>query len=464
MSANGMSALQEEFAQFYAEKTARDAEQATQQPVSDEQRKTIGEMTARAAQSQSLATTSIDGYKSLGLGDPTVNRVVQMRAEDREHDLQKELRLYNDGLMLWRSVLECQMKMNKTFDDEALAKNMRSGKLYEGYTRLCQFAQHDLGIKALVSDGSAPLFPTGYSADIIDAVFVPTSLPGILQNVQIPRSPFMWPVANLLTHHARPAGANLSNAGVMVSPTNEVFANTTFNAGYLQNLVVVDWEAEQDAIIELIKQMARSIQFALEDIILNGDSAKSLDSDADYTGAIMMRDGLRKYAKTNGLEADDLAANSATTWTPSCFQSMMTRFNQAYVVPRDDVVMVVPANYDWHFLCDPSWVNFQTAYAAGSLAGITQGTITSFFGVKKAITSYLSDKMANGRNTGKGTTSAIVAFNRNAWVIAHQGAPTTEVIRDPEGVQYRIVTNFRVDPIRAWRPGDASVSVSYNVK
>ena len=174
--------------------------------------------------------------------------------------------------------------------------------------------------------------------------------------------------------------------------------------------------------------------------------------------------GLRKLAWTGGTSVDDVAALTATSWTPHCFTKMMTRMYSPY--DTSDTVVIFPDKLQYVIDADSAWANYQSAaVVTAQLANTVVGYNTMIYGKQIVKSSYIPKTMVNGYNTGAGSNNAaVIAFNPKCFAIATQGTPFLDVQRKSAQTQYELVQGRRVD-FKNWYNAVSypAVSVSFIV-
>lgn len=347
----------------------------------------------------------------------------------------------------------------------------------QGYDWYKYCKEQLVATKAINPVDNPDWFPAEYSSTAIEPVFTERRLPGLVTNIVIPRSPFLWPLGFLATDKARSAGRNYGDTPSLSAPNSLPTGKVTFTTDFLQSRIPLPWEAEMNAIVEggLISQAALRIQqsltFALEAMILNGDAGSAAHMDTaitDNTVAERHRDGLRKHADTLNTESYGLLVSSQ--FTPASLTKATLLLDDGYLQDPDEIVHVLSPRTLIALRAATEWANFQLAYAAtGNLAAIVQGTVPSFYGETLLRSAEMPTTMSVGsaelghsRNTGLGTNTASVTFNKRNYWLARQDGATLDVIRDPEAVQFRMVLNLAVD-FRPVRPTDKTVAVCENV-
>jgi hypothetical protein len=324
--------------------------------------------------------------------------------------------------------------------------------------KLRSFGELQARIKGLgiaVDGAGADFVPDSFSSTLVEEMQLDRKIPGLVQQRTIPRSPYKSPVSGVagLPYLISEQTGDPATRIPVSTPTTD---DQTYTAKVIGLRVPISFEFDEDSIVsseEYVRaQIAQTIANGLETMILNGDASGATHRDTVVTAANDCRrtwDGLRYLAHVATACEYDCATVSApatAAFEEGDFVRTMGKLSEN--ARLDDLVAVVSKRGALTIAANAAslWPSFITMDKAGSQAINVNGLLGYAFGVPIVVSSYMSNTLhTDGTDTGLGSTSGLMIFARNAFVLATLRGVTIETVRDVESQQFRVVGTYRAD-------------------
>lgn len=386
---------------------------------------------------------------NLTVGQKQLLNVCLMHVSDEKKDEMREKGIeipkgQNDGIS------EDQLKHARNRADYAI-KMARQTATYGG--------------KALTTGGSgsgAELIPTDLSGELMQRMYLESQLANemVSQEIDMPTNPFEFPLRTTRTRFYRGSEAPGSNPTESTPGTGLI----TLNAKKLIGFSEYSYEADEDSIVAvlpmLLDNMAQGAADALEDAIINGDTAASQDSDASAGDASTLFDGLRKLALAGSL-ASDLSTGGISFANVQAMRKMLKRWG---VRPRDLIIVVGPQGYN-DLVGLEETLTFEKVGNA-SAARILTGEAGSIGGMRIVVSSQIREDLnASGVYDGSTTTKgSFLLVHRPSWILGVKRQMTVEVDMDKKRQVNEVIASFRRDFVPKETPSTTipSVVLGYN--
>ena len=299
--------------------------------------------------------------------------------------------------------------------------------------------------KALTTTGSglgAEFVPQELSPKIDALIRDYATVASIFQEIKMPTNPYLIPVFfdELMGYYR---SESVTAAPTDVSDGKTLTDAVTLTAKTLFAWVPLSYELSEDILepaLPLIKEaVARAIARALEEAIVNGDTA-STPIDSDLTGTSDPRkafDGLRKYALSANLATSiDLDLNGAIELRK--LRALLGRFGK----DTDDLVLIVsPVGY-LHLLNTNEVV---TVERFGNEATIKTGQLPRIDGIPVVVSDRVREDL-NENGKYNGTTKDYTTFilvKKSRFIIGTRGNVSVETDNDILYRRHDIVASMR---------------------
>ena len=247
------------------------------------------------------------------LGDDTdkdggsCGRIMLKKAADCTAE-EKSFRRFNDDLLMAGILLS-----GTQASPERISERIRVMKRYK--SELGTYRQRDEFAKAMdaaTAGSGGNWVPTGFSSDLIDLIRVESKIANLFLDVPMSQNPQCFP--SILSDPSAYKGAENTVRTAGAAGTGKI----TLTASKIIVPVEFSYELDEDAVFSMITilkdVMSKKLAYAIDDAIVNGDSAATLDSNipgATAAGGYLRNwIGLRKRAQTQGSSMADLSTFS----------------------------------------------------------------------------------------------------------------------------------------------------------
>ena len=264
----------------------------------------------------------------------------------------------------------------------------------------------------------------------------------------MPTNPFKLPVVN-----ARPQFQIIAEAATSVGALDDVgTANVTLDTFKLVGIAEYSYEVDEDSVLAILpiitNQLSSSAADALEDAIINGDTATTHQDTLDSAGAAMAAtspskacDGLRKLGLTSGLAVD--AGDAA--FTPDLVGSMRAALGVYGLRPQDLALVVSIADYNT-LLVDDNTATYQLWGGGNTLQN---GQLPQIWGIDIVPSSQMRDDLDDdGVNSSTGANnihSAACLVHVPSYVVGVKRGFTVEIDNDKYKQTNAVIASFRRD-------------------
>lgn len=287
--------------------------------------------------------------------------------------------------------------------------------------------------------------PTEFSAELIDRVRLATKAAGLFRRIQMPSDPYKIPgVSSDSTGYlvAEQTADDPAIASRTFTASKPGTTNITLNAVKLGARVNFSLELTEDSIIpvvDMIKDnMAIAMAFALEDAVINGDTAGT-HFDSDVTSAADARkawDGLRDAAQ----DANQVSLSTLSTANLRAMRGKMGKYG------------VEPSKLVW--LCSAkgyvkmlSLAEVITVDKYGPQATVLSGELAKFDGIPIVLSEKVRDDL-NTVGVHDSTTNEkgeILLVYVPGFAVGERRKMTMKSFEDIQNDQTTLVTSWRGD-------------------
>lgn len=324
-----------------------------------------------------------------------------------------------------------------------------------------------IGQKTLTAAGAgtgAEFMNTSLSSTLLERMYLESLLAAALtgSEVMMPTNPFNFPLST-----TRPT-FRLTAEGTTPTGSQGGTAGLALNAKKLTGIVDYSYEADEDSIIAILpwtlKQLGESAADALEDAIINGDTAAThQDSDSHALGAShsgKMFDGMRKLVLAQTALKTSLATGGITTANIGVMKKLLGKWG---LKPKDLLIVCGVAGYNDLVLLPETL----TAEKIGNpaLARINTGMAPNLLGIDIVPSARMREDLnATGVYDGTTTTKgSIMIVYKPAWIQGVRRGFTVEQDSDKKAQTRSVIASFRRDfkPIESLANTRAAV-LGYN--
>jgi len=314
--------------------------------------------------------------------------------------------------------------------------------------------------KAITTGGAnsgADLIPTDLSGELMQRMYLESQLANemVSQEIDMPTNPFEFPLRTTRTTFYKGSEAPGSDPTESTPGTDLITLNAKKLIGYSE----YSYEADEDSIVAvlpmLLDNMAQGAADALEDAIINGDTAASQDSDASAGDASTLFDGLRKLAIAGSLTSD-LSTGGISFANILAMRKMLKRWG---VRPRDLLIVVGPQGYN-DFVGLEETLTFDKV-GNQAAARILTGEAGSIGGIRLVVSSQVREDL-NGSGVYDGSTTSKGSFlmvHRPSWILGVKRQMTVEVDVNRKRQVNEVIASFRRDFVPQETPSTTLPSV-----
>lgn len=330
---------------------------------------------------------------------------------------------------------------------------------------------HGLAIetRAINDTNLSELFPTEYSYTMIQDVRTEMKVAGLFQQINLPRSPFTWPVRQPLSGRSYIVTPTSVDTPSTIKTRDADAYSVTFDATVFAVRTVWDKQFDEDAIVDLEAYtrdlIVRQLTEDLDDAIINGD-----DSASHFDSAVTASDdprrlfkGLRKFATSPTTDTVyDCAETSKGTAAYEAGDIKRTRkmMGKYGLSPQEAaLIQSISAYYD-----ATDFTEVKTLEVFGQQATILTGQLASVWGIPVVVSEKVPETLDDdGLDTGAGTTTAHILVNRRAYALAMQRGLTLETDYTPRTQQLEIIGSMRAD-FQPWEDPTTATAVAVGKK
>jgi len=379
-------------------------------------------------------------------------RISVFRPEDRE--VVRSFQATVADMALFGMLVDPQARTSKQGFEVA-----RSHRLYKD--------QYNSILRALDVDTAAEgteWVPTGIGANVQEKVRASGKVAPLFQRINLPTSPWKWPLEGADATAYRVAEPTADNATAMTASTPGTGA-ATFDAEIFGARTLFSKTLDANSAVAVLpylqRKLVQSFVDAEEKAILAGDTdGTHMDSDTNTAGTTDARwawDGLRK----KGI-AQTVVTN--TTCTVAKLLILRAGMGKWGVNPADLAYIIGVSNY--HTLLGDT--NLLTVDKMGPNAVILSGQVGSVAGVPVIVSEHVREDLnVSGVYDAITTTKThMLCVNRNAWAMGQRMALDIKV----DDVLYmqtfqRVVVAFMLEDFQhiGSAATDEDTAISYNV-
>lgn len=288
--------------------------------------------------------------------------------------------------------------------------------------------------------------PTEFSSRLWEKARLPLAVEGTIQQFNMPRSPFLFPVELADLTPYRVAEVHTAGTGTAIADgkgATVISSSKTFTGVKIATLAFTSKEAEEDSIVAILPYLEFKVAQALangrENAIINGDTAAThMDNDTTGGGTDVRTsfNGLRDYAintaSSGTKDASGNYINSDANWR-DYVRGARKLMGDAYKANNARIACLVSGNTAIDI---GSCEAFRTAYAIGSVATNQNPNITGFrpdgLGAFVVSEFHRSTVAPSGVNTagGPNTYTTILQYHMDAWLLGVVRTLRLEVLRE----------------------------------
>lgn len=302
------------------------------------------------------------------------------------------------------------------------------------------------GGKAITTGGAnsgADLIPTDLSGELMQRMYLESQLANemVSQEIDMPSNPFEFPLRTTRTTFYKGGEAPGSDPTESTPGTDSITLNAKKLIGYSE----YSYEADEDSIVAvlpmLLDNMAQGAADALEDALINGDTAATMDSDSSAGDASTLFNGLRRLA-INGSLTKDLSTGGISADNISSMRKMLKRWG---VRPRDLLLVVGAQGYN-DLVGLSETLSFEKV-GNQAAARILTGEAASLFGIRIVVSSQIREDL-NGDGVYDGITTtqgSLMLVHRPSWILGVRRQMTVEVDVNKKRQINEVIASFRRD-------------------
>jgi HK97 family phage major capsid protein len=378
-------------------------------------------------------------------------RILFKKAEECNAE-EKEFRKFNDELLLAGILLA-----GVGATAEGIGQRIRVMKRFQSFTgRFKERTEFAKAMDAATAAAGGSWVPTGFSSTLIDLIRVESRLAGLFIQAQMSQNPQIFPSLTADPDAYKGAENTARTAGTAAT------GKITLTASKIICPVEYSYELDEDAVFAIMPvlqdSMSKKIAYAIDDTIVNGDTAATLDSDIPAANAAggWRRNwkGLRKLAQAQGSSMKDMGTFTWANWI--ALKGMLGKFALS---PSKLVAIGGPT-------------------ALGKLEALTNTAGDPLFpnGLKYDGTDRISgiqiigtdvvreDLNVSGVYDGTTKTKTIGIIARtDAYMLGNRGALLVETQKDIEAQTNKIVASVRKDFQPRQAATETTVVVGYNI-
>lgn len=372
--------------------------------------------------------------------------LAEVRLRPAKTDAQRELQRLSDSVYTRGFLLRIQRARQQKCDPERIV--LRPEEI-PGYEQL-----HAVGVqtRAINSTNLSEFFPTEYSYQLVEDIRTEMKVAGLFTQINLPRSPYVWPVRQPLSGRSYIISANANDTPVNISTRDADATSVTFDTTVLGVRTVWDKQFDEDSIIDLESYtrdlIVRQLVEDLDDAVINGDdSATHMDSTV-VTASDDPRKafkGLRKlaFAPSTDTVYDTTEATKGTA-VYEAGDIMRTRkmMGKYGLDPRGIALIQSISSY----YAAVAFTEVKTLESYGPAATILNGQLANVWGIPIIVSEKVPETMdTNALDTGSGTDTVDIIANKRAYALATQRGITLETDYTPRSQQLELIGSMRVD-------------------
>lgn len=373
--------------------------------------------------------------------------LAEIRMRPARTDAQRELQRLSDSVYTRGTILRIARALNAKRDPRDIA--IRPEEI-PGFAELQQVG---LQTRAINSTNLSEMFPTEYSYQLVEDIRTEMKVAGLFQQLNVPRSPYTWPVRQPLSGRSYIISANSNDTPENIGTRDADAASVTFTTRVLGVRTVWDKQFDEDSIIDLEAYtrdlIVRQLTEDLDEAIISGDTtATHLDSSLTIAADDPRRlfKGLRKLVREPSTDTIyDTTSTSGTgtaAYTAGDIQKTRKLMGKYGLDPRKCALIQSISAY--YMACE--FTEVKTLESYGPSATILNGQLANVWGIPIIVSEKVPETLdASGLNDGSSTNTVDLLVNRMAYALATQRGITLETDYTPRTQQLELVGSMRVD-------------------
>ena len=303
--------------------------------------------------------------------------------------------------------------------------------------------------------------PTGFSAQVAEAVLAELRLSALHDHVPMPTKTYTLPV------EGKDPSAYLAFENTQITASDATTANVVLDAVTIASRQLFSAELTEDSIVPILPrlqaQIARAIARGIENAILNGDTATP-HMDADVTDADDVRRAWVGYRKKALADSD--ANVDCSTLNAEALVAIKKAMGAYALDPRECAWVVGVSGINQLLLLRDAAGNpvVTTVDKYGAQATLLTGELGRLFGIPIVVSALVREDLnASGFYDGETKTKTVLFLvNRRAWVLGDRRRVTLETDKDIATQQVTLVATWRGAFAHCFGT-DLSVGMGYNI-
>jgi len=383
---------------------------------------------------------------------PSNTGIIQKSLTKREVESDKGERIIkiqkaNDDMYILSKLLRVDpraLNMFKEFKSSELAKAMYS-----------------------TSGSGSDWIPTGFSADLINRVYLELKVASLFPRIPMPNDPYKFPVKSSgATVYKLGEAADEHENATKITATSVGTTNVTLASKKLGCRVNFSEELNEDSVIPILPMLKEDIAISMaqgiENALINGDTT-TIHQDSNVSSSTDVRKcwiGLRKAVNSG-------AKVSIASFNAENFRAIRTAMGKYGVNPNNLAIVCGVSGYIQLLSLKDSSGNplVTTLEKYGPNATIVTGELAKIDGIPVIVSEYVQENL-NASGVYDGTTATktvILMVYRNGWVIGDRRSFTLKTWEDIETDQTILVATQRLDFERRLVSSEKFVGLGYNL-
>jgi hypothetical protein len=373
--------------------------------------------------------------------------IAEIRQRAATCDAHREIQSLSDSVYLRSFLCRIQRARAQKCDPGAVALRPEEVPGFE------QLKAIGLKTRAINDSNLSEFFPTEYSNMLVEDIRTEMKVAGLFQQLNLPRSPYVWPVRQPLSGRSYIITANANDTPENISTRNADATSVQFDTKVFAVRTVWDKQFDEDSILDLESYtrdlIVRQIVEDLDEALISGDdTATHFDTGISIPADDPRRafKGLRKLVRAPSTDTiydtTSTAGTGTAPYTSGDIQKTRKLMGKYGLDPRKcALIQSISAYYE---ACEFTEVKVLESY--GPSATIFNGQLANVWGIPIVVSEKVPETLdANGLNDGSSTNTVDLLVNRLAYALATQRGITLETDYTPRTQQLELIGSMRVD-------------------